>query len=97
MIPHQRQIFGVVATVLFISALFMIFLPRWGVLLLGVLASTMTSSILGIWVGVKDETVPKLKRLSFVLLGIAFISGGIIVACRIYTKVEQFGWLGSCR
>jgi len=94
---EDKKPFTIAGVVFFFAAAAVIFFPYWGVLFGMVICSALAFAPLGIWKGLKDKSLPELRRVCFVLLGGGYIVGAAIICARILVKVEQFGWLGKFR
>ena len=77
----------------FMNAFIVILFPYWGCLLFGTIPP-LGIGLVGIETGWKIKDLAPGRRISFVLLGLGYVVGGIVLALRIAEKISQDGWLG---
>jgi hypothetical protein len=79
------------------SAIAVIIAPYWFVLFFMVLVSGATAGFCGIWAGIKDNSISRVRRTSLLLLGCGYIIGAAVFLVRLYVKAELVGWFSRAR
>lgn len=89
---QDRKLFNVFAVVYCTLVLLALCFPYWIVLfIMGALAGLGFAPV-ALWLGSRDMTLPKLRRVSFSLLAVWFLVGTSIVLAKAIPFIGKQGW-----